>query len=396
MLFNLKNMKYNNRIFSMLLLLGFFSSSVSAQEETKKTADVPGLSGITKNVIIGYAYSDFIISPKSDVKSNFTRVGYSPTMIWKLGDKLFFESQVEFYTDSGRIQTQVEYAKLSYLINKYMAIGMGKLMTPFGTYSERLEVSFIERMPNAPLYFRPMEGMPNICPIGSEMGIDLRGGFQVGDAKMNYVVYCTNGAKLNDGKLEPRLAGAMAYENFFDNNSNKAVGGRVGFLPLSNSSLEFGVSANYSKAGDVKTAYQNVGANAYAVDVSYHKSIPAIKSLVNLKAQLNYLKVDNASYLNEEGLAYTFDNSSYIYYVRFSVRPALLKNKYLKRIEILGRYNYANLAKDAYWGGITKRTDLGVSYWLSLRTGLRVAYEATQFPDGTKSDAVLVRFVTGF
>ncbi|OYU97039.1 MAG: hypothetical protein CFE21_01760 [Bacteroidetes bacterium B1(2017)] len=379
--------------FSMATLMGL---SLFAQEETKKTPDVPGLSGITKNVIIGYAYSDFVISPKSDIKTNFTRVGFSPTMIWKLGDHLFFESQVEFYTDSGIVHTQVEYAKLSYMINKYMAIGMGKMMTPFGTYSERLEVSFIERMPNAPLGFRPIEGTPCIGPTGSEMGLDLRGGFQVGDAKMNYTVYVSNGGKLYDGTAEPKLAGALQYENYFDNNSNKAIGGRVGYLPLSNSSLELGLSTNYSKVGDVKTKYENVAAKAYAVDLSYHRAISPIKSLINLKGQYNYLMVDKAEYINEEGDPYTFENNSSIYYVRFSIRPALVKNKYLKRVELLGRYNVSNLPKEALWGGTTTRTDIGFSYWLSLRTGLRVAYEATQYPGGTKSDAVLVRFVTGF
>ncbi len=369
------------------------SNAMFAQEETRRTSD---LSGITKNVIIGYAYSDFAITPNDHIKTNFTRVGFSPTMIWKLGDKLFFESQIEFYTDSHLVITQVEYAKLSYVLNKHVTIGMGKILTPFGTYTERFEAPFIERMPNAPIGFRHKDGWPNTGPVGSEMGLDIRGGMHVGDAKMNYVIYFSNGAKLHDGTTEPKLAGAVEYENFFDNNSNKAVGWRLGYLPLSNSSLEIGVSSNYSIAGTVNTKYENVAATAYAFDLSYHKSFPKLKTIVNLKGQLNYLHVDDADYLDEGGLNYTFKNESYIYYTRLSLRPAYLHNKFIKRTEFLVRYNYASLAKDAHWGGTTTRTDVGIAYWLSVRTGLRIAYEITEYPGNHKEEVILMRFVTGF
>lgn len=364
--------------------------------EPKLNSEFHGLSGVTKNVIIGYAYSDFIISPNSDVKTNFTRVGFSPTMIWQLGDKLFFESQVEFYTDSGNVNTRVEYAKLSFIVNKYMTIGMGKILTPFGLYTERIEAPFIEKLPNAPLLFKYHEGAPNIGPICPEMGLDVRGGFQVGDAKMNYVLYVSNGAKLIDGTKEAHLAGALNYENFFDNNSNKAFGGRIGYLPLSNSTLEIGGSWNISKPGDVKSVYQNMQAKAYSFDVTYHKTIKPIRSMVDFKAQVNFLTLDKASFLNEAGESYAFENNSHIYYLRFSLRPTQLRNKYIRRTELIARYNAANLAHDALWGGEFHRIDIGLSYWLSLRTGLRIAYEKGEEGHGVKTEAILVRFVTGF
>lgn len=395
---NLQNsQRFRNRIkLYALFILCAVSPALQAQEEQRKTVNTHGHSVATKSVIIGYAYSDFCISPGSDVKTNFTRIGFSPTMIWKLTDKLFFESQVEFNTDSGHITTVVEYAKLSYIYNKYITIGMGKILTPFGTYTERFEAPFIERLPNTPLGFRHLEESPNIGPVGSEMGVDVRGGFQVGNSKMNYDIYVTNGARLNDGSHEPKLAGAIEYENFFDNNTNKAIGCRVGYLPFSNSSLEIGGSFNYSKAGDAKSVYEDVLASAYSADISYQKAIIPMKTLLNIKGQINQLYVDKANYLDELGTAYTFDNSSNIYYVRVSLRPALIKNKYLKKVEILGRYNSANFAKHALWGGITTRNDIGLAYWLSVSTGLRIAYESTHYADGTTGEMYLVRFVTGF
>lgn len=388
---------YNyRRLFILLITLFILSHAALAQKEEKKPGAFSGLSGVTKNVIIGYAYSDFMVDPKADVKTNFQRIGFSPTMIWMLGEKLFFESQVEFFTDSGKIATQVEYAKLSYIVNKYVTIGMGKILTPFGTYTERVEAPFIERMPNAPLGFKHKDGSPSIGPTGSEMGLDVRGGFQVGNAKMNYVVYLSNGAKLNDGSKEPELAGAVDYENYFDNNTNKALGMRLGYLPLSNSSLEFGASLQFSQTGDAKSTLEGVMARAYGADISYHRILRPVKTLINLKSQFNYLMVDKAYYKDDQGEVYTFENNSSIFYLMLSVRPVLLHNIVLKRLEVQGRYNRMDLAKDALWGGLTTRIDIGISYWLSLRTGLRIAYEKTNFPGGKSHDVYLMRFVTGF
>lgn len=390
-------MKKNNTKLFISILFGLITFQLVAQEEPHKESNhVKGLSGVTKNVIIGYAYSDFIYTPNSTVKTNFTRVGFSPTMVWMLGDKLFFESQVEFYTDSGNINTKIEYLKLSHIINKYMTVGMGKILTPFGLYTERIEAPFIEKMPNAPLGLKHMEGVPNIGPICPEMGVDLRGGFYVGNGKMNYVLYVSNGAILNDGSEEAHLAGSLNYENFFDNNSNKSFGGRIGYLPLSNSSLEIGGSWNLCEVGNDKSAYEHLKSKAYSFDITFHQTYRPIKSMVDFKGQINFLHVDKANYLDEDGNVYSFENKSNVYYLRFSVRPALLHNKYLKRMELIGRYSVADYAKEALWGGESKRTDLGLSYWLSLRTGLRIAYEKGNFGHGTSEEAVLVRFVTGF
>jgi hypothetical protein len=213
---------------------------------------------------------------------------------------------------------------------------------------------------------------------------------------MNYVVYISNGAKLNDGSKEAHLAGSLNYENFFDNNSNKSIGGRIGYLPLSNSSLEIGGSWSYCEVGDVKTAYEHLISKAYSFDVTFHQTYPAIKSMVDFKGQINFLEVDKAEYLDEHGEKYTFENKSDLYYLRFSVRPALVHNKYIKRMELIGRYSVADFAKEALWGGHQQRTDIGLSYWLSLRTGLRIAYEKGNFGHGKTEEAVLVRFVTGF
>lgn len=374
-------------------------SSQTNQNESRLIGT--SLSGNTKGVITGGAFIDFSSSKDTDVKTNFSQTGFSPIFLWKLSDKLFFESEVEVQIEKGETGVDLEYAKFSYVLNKYMTIGAGRMLTPFGAYVERLHAAFVEKFPNSPLMMHHIDGMQAIGPNGAEMGIDIRGGIPLGNSKMNYAVYISNGAKLNDGSEDPMMAGSLEYENFFDNNSNKAIGGRIGFLPFSNSSLEIGISGNYAKTGNPKSQYENIAANAYAIDFSYVKAITSLKSIINIKGQYNSVTTDKADYtdaMDSTGMTtYTFNNQSHVYYAQFSFRPALSKNKFFKNIEIMGRYNSFSLPKEALWGGgTTTRTDIGLCYWLSWRSGIRFAYETQNNPDGKTTQEFLIRFATGF
>jgi hypothetical protein len=270
------------------------------------------------------------------------------------------------------------------------------MLTPFGAYGERWEPVHIERFPNSPLL--PDDNfLPDDTHLywGAIMGVDVRGGIPLGSAKMNYSLYISNGPLLSkDENGNP--TGVIQYENLLDeNNNNKEIGGRIGILPFSNSSLEIGFSEKHGIAGDRGDAvYGKTGATAYAVDLSYVKSIDAIKSTINIRGQFNSLMVDKANYYLTDSTTYTFDNSLQNYYVQFSIRPAMAQSKCLKKTELLFRYNSLTLPKDAVWGikdingngGTVSRMDIG----------LRMAYESTSFPDGTKGNEFLASIVYGF
>jgi hypothetical protein len=284
-----------------------------------------------------------------------------------------------------------------------MTIGAGKMLSPFGAYNERWEPNHIEKFPNAPL--RPDDGVlldDTHLFWGAVMGIDVRGGIPLGSAKMNYTLYISNGPKLH---TEKDMGGMLQYENWNDNNSNKEAGGRIGVLPFSNSSLEIGFSAKYGIAGDQgDSLYKNIGAMAYAFDISYVKSIEAIKSTINIRGQFNSVTIDRASYQLTDSTSYTFNNTLQSYFAQLSIRPSMASVKFLKKTEFMFRYSVVTPPKDAVWcpkdkngqGGSVSRLDMGLCYWLSWRTGLRFAYEITSTPDGEKQKEVVVRFATGF
>src|ERR1051326_2178283 len=258
----------------------------------------------TQFLLTGGAFFDF--SAKENNHNTFGGTGFSPIFLWKMG-RLFFESEVEMEFEDGELGIDVEYAKFSYMLNKYMTIGAGRMLTPFGAYLERLHPAFVEKFPNAPMGMHHMDGMPAIGPNGAEMGVDVRGGIPLGSTKINYAFYVSNGPML---ETKGMMAGSLEYENFNDNNSNKAIGGRVGLLPFSNSSFEIGLSANYSKPGNSDSLYKSLTALAYAVDFSFVKNIVPLKGIINIKAQLNALQVDKSDYENvmdTTGMKYSFD-----------------------------------------------------------------------------------------
>jgi len=404
-------MKRQKLLFIIPLLLVFSMSygqdSIQTERNMRLLSAVPGNS---KMVLTGVGWFGFQAhmnnTDKTVPNSTFNDFGFSPMFLWKLSDKLFFESEVEIKNDGTAVNSaafDLEYAKLSYSLNKYVTIGAGKMLSPFGAYNERWEPNHIEKFPNAPL--RPDDGvLPDDTHLfwGAIMGVDVRGGIPLGSAKMNYALYISNGPILH---TEVGMGGMLQYENWNDNNSNKEVGGRIGFLPLSNSSLEIGLSGKHGIAGNEgDPLYKNIAANAYAVDLSYIKNIEAIKSTINFRGQFNSLTVDKANYLLANATSYTFDNTSQSSFAQFTIRPNMAQNKILKKTEFMIRYCAVNSPKDAVWGakdlngngGAITRTDIGLAYWLSWKTGIRLAYETTKMPDGTQQKELIARFATAF
>lgn len=380
-----------------ILSTGYAQDSTRTERNEKILSNLPGN---TKMLITGSAFFGFQ-SSNSDVKSNFNSYGFNPVFLFKLSDKMFLESEIEIQDG----EFALEFAKLSYSVNKYMNVGAGLMLTPFGAYGERWEASFVEKFPNTPLRAGGAGAkLPYKTHLnwGGVMGVDVRGGIPLGDAKMNYILFLSNGPTLD---LSAESGGMLQYENSSDNNSNKEIGGRIGLLPFSNSSFEIGFSAKRGIAGDQgDPLYGNIAASATAVDFSYVKSIEAIKSTINIRGQFNSVKIDKANYASTGGGTYSFDNSLKNSFAQISLRPSMSQSKFLKKTELMIRVNALTAPKDAEWGakdlngkgGTVNRTDIGLAYWLNWKAGLRFAYEITSNPDGTKNKQFLARLVYGF
>ena len=179
----------------------------------------------------------------------------------------------------------------------------------------------------------------------AEMGKQVRGGIQTGSSKMTHAIYLPKGPILNEANISDEDAGKLIYSNFSDTNVNKALGGRLSFLPLSNSSLEIGLLGQYErKIGDRNTKYEDVSASIYAFDLTYNKTLPSIR-LLKFSGQYSSVNVEDINYVNtlediQNGapVVYSFENISSFYYSLVSIRPIQHDKNFIKNSEFTIRF----------------------------------------------------------
>ncbi len=313
---------------------------------------------------------------------------FSPMFLWRHGNNLLLEFEPSFDgTGLG-----VNWADVSYFAAPGLILRAGYFVLPFGTYNKRLAAGWIDKVAGDPV------GVADVPPA-SDFGVEVEGGLPMGSTKWNYDVALTNGMQLlPDGELQS--AGVV------DNNKNKTITARIGFLPFSNSCLEIGVSGMFGKVGDMGSVYENTKTDMYAVDLNFVKSINPF--LVNIKGQYNIINLNDANYISPvDGSTYTFKNQTNTGFAQISLRPNQGDSKFLTNLEFAFRYGNYKSPNQSTWGQHTNAIDFGLDYWLTWRTVVKVTYES-QKTDNTvpvvlggdlsnvKNNSFYVQFSTEF
>ncbi|TAL56858.1 MAG: hypothetical protein EPN85_14820 [Bacteroidetes bacterium] len=330
------------------------------------------------------------------------------------------ESELEIKSDRGKTHIKVGYVDVSFIVNKFMTIQAGNFLTPLGTYQERLHPMWINKLPDFPLGF----GHDDLLPI-TETGAGIRGGFSVLKSKLNYALFVSNGPQLSDGGHIPRTEGMLLYEdedtslfgflnfrqNYRDNNSNKAMGGRIGILPFPNSSLELGVWAESAIVGAKYGAhthsgssldvpdYSKVRSRLYGFDFSYLTKVSFLKGMIDIKGQWNKIKTDYAKYLNTYDTSgvvwsYSFANHSVDYYAQCSYRLFSFENNIINKSDICFRYSYMKTPKGSLWEKDIKQYTLGINYWLNWHSVLKLAFRMET--GNRERQAIFLQWAMGF
>ena len=166
----------------------------------------------------------------------------SPIFLVPIGDKWLIESRDTFESDlapppggsnfKGVLQKEVDYLQLDYIANPHLTITVGRYLTPFGIYNERLYPIWIRNLQSDPLILPIATG-----PSGAGTGGMLRGGFATTPGlEINYAAYFSTLSTIN------RI------------DSDRAAGGRAGiFLPRPR--LEIGGSFQHLLQDDRSNAY---------------------------------------------------------------------------------------------------------------------------------------------
>lgn len=310
------------------------------------------VSNKTKNKLNGVLHD---VSKKNSL-GDIDHFELSPMFFYRHGKKILVEFEPSF---SGN-QLGVNWADISYFVAPNVILRAGYLVIPFGFYPKHLAAGWITKLASDPF---GITALPT-----TDYGVEVEGGIQMGTMKLNYDFSLTNGMQLlPDGQLQA--------SGLSDNNNNKTITGRIGWLPFSNSSLELGVSGLSGKVGDASSNFESIRANMYAFDLNFVENIKPFQ--INIKGQYNIINIGRADYVNpKDSSVYSFNNHTTSGYIQASLRPSFSDNKVVKNFELAARYGNFISPTNSLGGTKQNGWAVGLDYWLSWRTVLKFTYEA--------------------
>lgn len=317
--------------------------------------------------LAGYGFVNY--TDRKDSETGTFQLGaFAPIFHYQYKDLLMMEAELEIsYTADGETETTLEYAALDLFLNDYATLVAGQFLSPIGQFRQNLHPAWVNKMPSMPLGFHDDGAIPL-----SEMGVELRGGFPVGMRRGNYAVYLGNGPRLvnNAGELEVQTEGVNQ-----DQNQNKTIGGRIGYLPLAN--LEIGLSAAAGKAnlpGEDDRDYEVADA-----DFAFQ---PA--SFVELRGEYVQTKVGELA-----SSAIPDAHTWKAWYVQASHKFAPAKWEAVVRA---GEFTPPESVQKQ------KQTAIGLNYLFAANVIAKLAYEFNDGEAGTSADAnrVIAQLAYGF
>jgi cytochrome c553 len=342
-----------------------------AKDQAKQSA-----SGTTKFLLSGFAFGDFTSRRHED--SSFS-AGFAPLFLWKLSDRILLESELDVSLDGSETDVDLERAQIYYLVNDYLTLGVGKFLSPMNFLEDHLHQ--VNKLPDKPLAIRDL--LPE-----TNLGLQLRGAIPIRATKLGYAFYVANAPTIET--QQTNKLGTLQFDNFDNHGGHVAVGGRVGFYPISE--LEVGYGFQFSS---VEADGQRADALLHSVDLNYVRDSAWLKGTVNLLAQWAWSAVDPITYDPDGSLGFgpvRLDDRRNGGYVQLAYRPTRINQPVVNRLEPIVRYERFNQS-GAVAGFDEQRWTIGLNYWLLPNAVVKGAYE---FSDRSGEDAFLFQFKVGF
>lgn len=187
----------------------------------------------------------------------------------------------------------------------------------------------------------------------------------------------------------------MDYSNYTDNNQGKAIGGEIGLLPFSNSSLEIGVSGQYAPTtGDAGSPLENISNTTFAGYLNYYHTFSPV--MVRLQGQYEYTQTQGYNLYTDQTdtavLVPKFTNQISGWYGGITFRLSSSNSPFFSNLELGGRMGQLTLPKDAPWGSANpwNQTTICLTYWFTWKMPLNIAYDIiTQSGSPTQSSIVV-------
>lgn len=356
-----------------------------------------GIFNTSKTLFTGYGAVGF---NKADGSPSTFSAVFAPIFHYQLSKNLHVIIEPEFELEDDELEIGLEIGQIDFFLNDYVTLSAGKILLPFNVFSQRFHPTWINKMPSRPIIYGGHDG-GGIVPVLSDIGTEISGGFALNlfeGSKINYAFYLVNGPRVeseeghddegggeennetatttNEGdELEENGNGdtqtnLIFGNNFTDINSNKAFGGRIGFLPVWN--WEVGGSLMFGDAED------DINFFMYGFDTEYQ-----YRGLLVL-AEFIHLKNDNVGGGETKKTGYYAQGS-------YRLSDISIDNSYLggfiNGLEPVFRYG-----KNYLPGRDQEQYAIGLDWWLLSSVPLKIAYE---FNDGLP-DRFLVQWAFGF
>lgn len=267
----------HERVRCVALLLAFtIAPTVRAQSQQETVSNPPDvvLPQISPAPIFsaGLAYNTFIQGGTPNLHPLV-----SPVILIPIGQNWLIESRDTFEINlapvpgengyKGHLQKEVDYLQIDYIANRYFTITVGRFLTPFGVYNERLY----------PVWIRDLQSDPLILPIstgpsGAGTGAMVRGGFKATPKmEINYATYFSTlsgdtpldsdrdiGARAGIFLPGPRLEVGGSFQHLLEGNRSNAFGFHFAWQPPP---LPLDIRAEYARSLNgsgywIESAYQ--------------------------------------------------------------------------------------------------------------------------------------------
>jgi hypothetical protein len=185
----------------------------------------------------------------------------------------------------------------------------------------------------------------------------------------------------------------LNFDNFNDLNNNKALGVRIGYLPIPQ--LEVGYSFEFSRPNP--PGFQTVRSTIHGADLNYLSHIGPVQGQVTARGAWIWSNLSDATYDPTGLLGFgplRFDNDHNGGYAEVAYRPTDAGERWLRNLKFALRYDRLEIPSAAPGGGTQRQWTPGIDYWLTSRTVLKAAY--TFGESGDVPDMFALQFATGF
>lgn len=340
--------------------------------------------GNTKFLLTGLTAASFTAPEKGD--SAFD-AKFIPVFLWKISDNLFSAAAVEFEFEDNSTAVAVEYANLNLIATDWLAFRAGVFLHPMSTFQQQLHSPWINKLPDKPLY---LQGGGTGFAQESTMGVEALGAFGTDVGKITYSAFVTNGPSLRTSGAN---AGALDLHDYSEVNSNKAIGGRLGFLP--NAEFEFFYAFMFNNVTPSGSGLADVDLFTHDFGVSYVAEKDWLHGRIDARTEFAIADFQD----NVDLGSGPFSNDRSGGYAQIAYRPTKADNA-LKDVEPVLRFDFNNRPSGAPNPADERRWTLGLNYWLNPKTVFKVAYQFDDIKDPSNTEqsnnALMVQFAMGF